>query len=84
MAAGGGAITDVLSSIGRISETMFEGHWHAFSKAVESLAQGSLRLNQNLWGSMGGGMGSSTLRGSSPSYSGYADRSKEIESKFAK
>ncbi|NTW49507.1 MAG: bacteriochlorophyll c-binding protein [Chlorobiales bacterium] len=83
MVAGGGAITDVLSSIGRISETMFEGHWHAFSKAVESLAQGSLRLNQNLWGSVGGGVGSS-LRGSSPSFSGYADRSKEIESKFAK
>jgi len=83
MPAGGGAITEVLSSIGRISELMFEGHWHAFSKAVESLAQGSLRLNQNLWGSMGGGSGSS-LRGSSPVSSGYANRGKQIESKFAK
>jgi len=75
---GGGAITEVLSSIGRISELMFEGHWYAFSKAVESLAQGSLRLNQNLWGSMGGSVGGSSLRGSSPV------RSKQIESKFAK
>lgn len=86
MAVGGGAINDVLVSIGRISETMFEGHWYAFSRSVETLAQGSLRLNQNLWGNIGSGVGSigSTLRGSSPVYSGYADRSKEIESRFVK
>jgi len=27
-AGGGGVITDVLISIGRISEYMFEGHWY--------------------------------------------------------
>jgi hypothetical protein len=83
--AGGGVITDVLVSIGRISEYMFEGHWYTGGQIFDALAKGTLRLNQNLYGGIGGGTGG-TMRGSSPyTQSGStAARDKEIEARFSK
>ncbi|MDX2127872.1 MAG: bacteriochlorophyll c-binding family protein [Chloroherpetonaceae bacterium] len=82
MAAGGGVITDVLVSIGRISEYMFEGHWYTGGMIFDSLAKGTMRLNQNLYGGLTGG--GSGLRGSSPTASSTAARDKEIEARFGK
>ena len=53
-AGGGGVITDVLVSIGRISEYMFEGHWYTGAQIFDSLAKGTQRLNQNLYGGLTG------------------------------
>ncbi|MBC8044243.1 MAG: bacteriochlorophyll c-binding protein [Rhizobacter sp.] len=83
MASGGGVITDVLVSIGRISEYMFEGHWYTGAQIFDTLAKGTARLNQNLYGGLTGG-NSGGLRGSSPSAASTPQRDKEIESKFAK
>lgn len=81
MASGGGVITDVLVSIGRISEYMFEGHWYTGAQIFDALAKGTARLNQNLYGGLtGGGTG---LRGSSPT-AATPERDKEISSKFSK
>ncbi len=85
-AGGGGVITDVLISIGRISEYMFEGHWYTGGQIFDALAKGTLRLNQNLYGGLTGGSGA--LRGSSPFATGQssstAARDKEIEARFSK
>jgi chlorosome envelope protein A len=83
MPAGGGAITDVLSSIGRISEYMFEGHWYTGAQIFDSLARGTMRLNQNLYGGLTGS-GGAGLRGSSPAAGSTPARDKEIESRFGK
>jgi len=48
----------------------------------DSLGKGTMRINRNAYGNMGGGGGS--LRGSSPEVSGYAVPTKAVESKFAK
>ncbi len=84
-AGGGGVITDVLISIGRISEYMFEGHWYTGGQIFDALAKGTLRLNQNLYGGL---TGSGALRGSSPFATGQssstAARDKEIEARFSK
>ncbi|RFM25118.1 MAG: bacteriochlorophyll c-binding protein [Candidatus Thermochlorobacter aerophilum] len=83
-AGGGGVITDVLISIGRISEYMFEGHWYTGGQIFDALAKGTLRLNQNLYGGLTGGSGA--LRGSSPfaQSSSTAARDKEITERFGK
>jgi hypothetical protein len=78
MAGGGGAITDVLVGIGRISEYMFEGHWYTGAQIFDALARGTMRLNQNLYGGLTGGRGGSLPGGPT------ASRDKEIESKFSK
>ncbi|KER09275.1 MAG: bacteriochlorophyll c-binding protein [[Candidatus Thermochlorobacteriaceae] bacterium GBChlB] len=82
-AGGGGVITDVLVSIGRISEYMFEGHWYTGGQIFDALAKGTLRLNQNLYGGLTGG---GSVRGSSPfaQSSSTAARDKEIEARFGK
>jgi hypothetical protein len=83
-AGGGGVITDVLVSIGKISEYMFEGHWYTGGQIFDALARGTLRLNQNLYGGMTGTTGG--MRGSSPyaQTGGTAARDKEIEARFNK
>jgi len=47
----------------------------------DSLGKGTMRINRNAYGNMGGG---GSLRGSSPEVSGYAVPTKAVESKFAK
>ncbi len=80
--SGGGVFTDILSAAGRIFEVMVEGHWETVGLLFDSLGKGTMRINRNAYGNIGGSVGSS-LRGSSPELSGYAVPSKAVESKFA-
>ncbi|MCG8344072.1 MAG: bacteriochlorophyll c-binding family protein [Chlorobiales bacterium] len=80
--SGGGVFTDILAAAGRIFEVMVEGHWETVGMLFDSLGKGTMRINRNAYGSMGGGGGS--LRGSSPEVSGFAVPTKAVESKFAK
>ncbi len=80
--SGGGVFTDILAAAGRIFEVMVEGHWETVGMLFDSLGKGTMRINRNAYGSMGGGGGS--LRGSSPEVSGFAVPTKVVESKFAK
>ena len=80
--SGGGVFTDILAAAGRIFEVMVEGHWETVGMLFDSLGKGTMRINRNAYGSMGGGGGS--LRGSSPEVSGFAVPTNAVESKFAK
>ncbi len=80
--SGGGVFTDILAAAGRIFEVMVEGHWETVGMLFDSLGKGTMRINRNAYGSLGGGGGS--LRGSSPEVSGFAVPTKAVESKFAK
>lgn len=80
--SGGGVFTDILAAAGRIFEVMVEGHWETVGMLFDSLGKGTMRINRNAYGSMGGGGGG--LRGSSPEVSGFAVPTKAVESKFAK
>jgi chlorosome envelope protein A len=77
---GGGVFTDILAASGRIFEVMVEGHWETVGMLFDSLGKGTMRINRNAYGSMGGG---TSLRGSSPEVTGFALPSKAIKSKFA-
>ncbi len=81
--SGGGVFTDILAAAGRIFEVMVEGHWETVGMLFDSLGKGTMRINRNAYGNMGGGGGGS-LRGSSPEVSGFAVPTKAVESKFAK
>jgi len=61
--SGGGVFTDILAAAGRIFEVMVEGHWETVGMLFDSLGKGTMRINRNAYGSMGGG---GSLRGSSP------------------
>ncbi|NMW19649.1 MAG: bacteriochlorophyll c-binding protein [Chlorobiaceae bacterium] len=80
--SGGGVFTDILAAAGRIFEVMVEGHWETVGMLFDSLGKGTMRINRNAYGSLGGG--GTSLRGSSPEVTGYAVPSKEVASKFAK
>ncbi len=80
--SGGGVFTDILAAAGRVFEVMVEGHWETVGLLFDSLGKGTMRINRNAYGNVGGGSGAS-LRGSSPEFSGYAVPSKAVESKFA-
>ncbi|HCD36654.1 bacteriochlorophyll c-binding protein [Chlorobium phaeovibrioides] len=79
--SGGGVFTDILAAAGRIFEVMVEGHWETVGMLFDSLGKGTMRINRNAYGNMGGG---ASLRGGSPEVSGYAVPTKAVESKFAK
>ena len=80
--SGGGVFTDILSAAVRIFEVMVEGNWETVCMLFDSLGKGTMRINRNAYGSLGGG--GTSLRGSSPEVTGYAVPSKEVTSKFAK
>ncbi|PWW82723.1 MULTISPECIES: bacteriochlorophyll c-binding family protein [Prosthecochloris] len=80
--SGGGVFTDILAAAGRIFEVMVEGHWETVGMLFDSLGKGTMRINRNAYGNLGGG--GASLRGSSPEVSGFAVPTKAIESKFAK
>jgi len=79
--SGGGVFTDILAAAGSIFEVMVEGHCETVGMLFDSLGKGTMRINRNAYGNMGGG---GSLRGSSPEVSGYAVPTKAVESKFAK
>lgn len=83
MSSGGGVFTDILAAAGRVFEVMVEGHWETVGLLFDSLGKGTMRINRNAYGNIGGGGAGASLRGSSPEVSGYAVPSKAIGSKFA-
>ena len=79
-----GAFTNGAAAYGRFLEVFIDGHWWFVGDALEYVGKTTKRLGANAYPHLyGGGAGSAgSLRGSSPTVSGYAQPSKPTESRF--
>lgn len=79
-----GAFVQAATAYGRFLEVFIDGHWWVTGDVLENIGKTTKRLGANAYPHLYGGGGAGvSLRGSSPTASGFATPNKEIKNRFA-